>query len=81
MLLEKYNFLHTTLLILVLPGTCMVIGDGVLTPVISGSEQCLRLLATSLTLQSSLLIEKSPECRSYQLLRLCTGYTLCLTFT
>ncbi|KAJ0550311.1 putative potassium transporter [Helianthus annuus] len=36
MFLEKYNFLHTTLLILVLPGTCMVIGDGVLTPVISG---------------------------------------------
>ncbi|MFS8031370.1 putative potassium transporter [Helianthus anomalus] len=36
MLLEKYKFLHTTLLILVLPGTCMVIGDGVLTPVISG---------------------------------------------
>ncbi|MFS7982278.1 putative potassium transporter [Helianthus anomalus] len=53
MLLEKYKFLHTTLLILVLPGTCMVIGDGVLTPVISGSEQCLRILATSLTLQSS----------------------------
>ncbi|KAJ0663339.1 putative potassium transporter [Helianthus annuus] len=37
MLLEKYNFLHTTLLILVLPGTCMVIGDRVLTPVISES--------------------------------------------
>ncbi|KAJ0520415.1 putative potassium transporter [Helianthus annuus] len=37
MLLEKYKFLHTTLLILVLPGTCMVIGDGVLTPVISES--------------------------------------------
>ncbi|MFS7998456.1 putative potassium transporter [Helianthus anomalus] len=52
MLLEKYKFLHTTLLTLVLPGTCMVIGDGVLTPVISGSEQCLRILATSLTLQS-----------------------------
>ncbi|KAJ0772000.1 putative potassium transporter [Helianthus annuus] len=35
MLLEKYKFLHTALLILVLLGTCMVIGDGVLTPVIS----------------------------------------------
>ncbi|KAJ0475767.1 putative potassium transporter [Helianthus annuus] len=34
MFLEKYNFLHTTLLILVIPGTCMVIRDGVLTPVI-----------------------------------------------
>lgn len=36
MLLEKYKGLHTALLILVLLGTCMVIGDGVLTPAISG---------------------------------------------
>ncbi|XP_071734372.1 potassium transporter 2-like [Rutidosis leptorrhynchoides] len=35
MLLEKYKFLHTALLILVLLGTCMVIGDGILTPAIS----------------------------------------------
>ncbi|MFS8013191.1 putative potassium transporter [Helianthus anomalus] len=35
MLLEKYKFLHTALLILVLLGTCMVIGDGLLTPAIS----------------------------------------------
>ncbi|XP_076893514.1 potassium transporter 2-like isoform X2 [Bidens hawaiensis] len=35
MLLEKHKILHTALLILVLLGTCMVIGDGVLTPVIS----------------------------------------------
>ncbi len=35
-LLEKYKALHTALLILVLLGTCMVIGDGVLTPAISG---------------------------------------------
>ncbi|KAI3695791.1 hypothetical protein L1987_78792 [Smallanthus sonchifolius] len=34
-LLEKHKTLHTALLILVLLGTCMVIGDGVLTPVIS----------------------------------------------
>lgn len=34
--LEKYRWLHTALLILVLLGTCMVIGDGVLTPAISG---------------------------------------------
>ncbi|XP_047316171.1 potassium transporter 2-like isoform X2 [Impatiens glandulifera] len=34
-LLEKHKFLHTALLILVLLGTCMVIGDGLLTPVIS----------------------------------------------
>ncbi|KAK1415426.1 hypothetical protein QVD17_31207 [Tagetes erecta] len=35
LLLEKHKTLHTALLILVLLGTCMVIGDGVLTPVIS----------------------------------------------
>ncbi|KVI10022.1 potassium transporter [Cynara cardunculus var. scolymus] len=35
MLLEKYKILHTALLILVLLGTCMVIGDGLLTPAIS----------------------------------------------
>ncbi|KAL3834765.1 hypothetical protein ACJIZ3_009501 [Penstemon smallii] len=35
MVLEKYKFLHTALLILVLLGTCMVIGDGLLTPAIS----------------------------------------------
>ncbi|KAF8402506.1 hypothetical protein HHK36_010591 [Tetracentron sinense] len=35
MLLEKHKALHTALLILVLLGTCMVIGDGLLTPAIS----------------------------------------------
>lgn len=35
MYLEKHKFLHTALLILVLLGTCMVIGDGLLTPAIS----------------------------------------------
>lgn len=34
-LLEKHKTLHTALLLLVLVGTCMVIGDGVLTPAIS----------------------------------------------
>ncbi|XP_047324893.1 potassium transporter 2-like isoform X2 [Impatiens glandulifera] len=34
-LLENHKFLHTALLILVLLGTCMVIGDGLLTPAIS----------------------------------------------
>ncbi|KAI3731190.1 hypothetical protein L1987_62374 [Smallanthus sonchifolius] len=34
-LLEKHKTLHVALLILVLLGTCMVIGDGLLTPVIS----------------------------------------------
>lgn len=36
MYLEKHKGLHTALLILVLLGTCMVIGDGLLTPAISG---------------------------------------------
>ncbi|KAI4372894.1 hypothetical protein MLD38_011075 [Melastoma candidum] len=35
LLLEKHRSLHTALLILVLLGTCMVIGDGLLTPAIS----------------------------------------------
>ncbi|XWS08381.1 hypothetical protein CRYUN_Cryun41cG0074800 [Craigia yunnanensis] len=35
MYLEKHKVLHTALLILVLIGNCMVIGDGVLTPAIS----------------------------------------------
>ncbi|KAJ6697044.1 hypothetical protein OIU85_003409 [Salix viminalis] len=35
MYLEKHRCLHTALLILVLLGTCMVIGDGILTPAIS----------------------------------------------
>ncbi|XP_044461162.1 potassium transporter 2-like isoform X1 [Mangifera indica] len=35
MYLEKHKFLHTALLLLVLLGTCMVIGDGLLTPAIS----------------------------------------------
>ncbi|XP_038891312.1 potassium transporter 2 [Benincasa hispida] len=35
LLLEKHRALHTALLILVLLGTCMVIGDGLLTPAIS----------------------------------------------
>ncbi|XP_059627900.1 potassium transporter 2-like [Cornus florida] len=35
LLLEKHKSFHTALLILVLLGTCMVIGDGLLTPAIS----------------------------------------------
>lgn len=38
MLLEKNKALHTALLIVVLLGTCMVIGDGLLTPAISGKN-------------------------------------------
>jgi KUP system potassium uptake protein len=36
-LLEKHKFLQNGLLIVVLLGTCMVIGDGALTPALSGS--------------------------------------------
>lgn len=38
--LEKNAFRKTSLLILVLVGTCMVIGDGILTPAISGNYVC-----------------------------------------
>lgn len=34
--IEKHKNLHVVLLIVVMLGTCMVIGDGVLTPAISG---------------------------------------------
>jgi len=34
--LEEQKFIKSTILILVLVGTCMVIGDGILTPAISG---------------------------------------------
>ena len=44
MYLEKHKVLHTALLILVLLGTCMVIGDGVLTPAISGKPLSSHLL-------------------------------------
>ncbi|URE30352.1 Potassium transporter [Musa troglodytarum] len=37
-MLERHRVLQKMLLILALIGTCMVIGDGVLTPAISGSE-------------------------------------------
>lgn len=36
--LEKYKNLRIALLVVVMLGTCMVIGDGVLTPAISGSS-------------------------------------------
>lgn len=39
--LEKTALRKTSLLILVLVGTCMVIGDGILTPAISGRYVCL----------------------------------------
>lgn len=47
LLLEKHSALHTALLILVLVGTCMVIGDGLLTPAISGTVLHLLLFPFS----------------------------------
>lgn len=39
--LEKHKNLHVALLVVVMLGTCMVIGDGVLTPAISGNSPCV----------------------------------------
>lgn len=55
--LEKYAFRKNALLILVLVGTCMVIGDGILTPAISGIpylilELCIHLPLYFLSLSS-----------------------------
>lgn len=44
-LLEKHKFLRNGLLLIVLLGTCMVIGDGALTPALSGNA----LILTTLT--------------------------------
>ncbi|RWW08690.1 hypothetical protein GW17_00027851 [Ensete ventricosum] len=53
-LLEKHHALQLMLLILALIGTCMVIGDGILTPAISGCP--LLLISLSITL-SKLITE------------------------
>ena len=39
--LEEHRLVHDVLIIVVLLGTCMVIGDGILTPPISGKWPCL----------------------------------------
>lgn len=54
MYLEKHKVLHTALLILVLLGTCMVIGDGVLTPAISGKPLNSQLLKLAIVFPQSL---------------------------
>lgn len=47
--MEKHKRLHTALLVMVMLGTCMVIGDGVLTPALSGKfpPQCLPFALSS----------------------------------
>lgn len=39
--LEAHSYKKNTILVLVIIGTCMVIGDGILTPAISGSHSTL----------------------------------------
>lgn len=57
-LFEKHPRFHKMLLIFVLLGTCMAIGDGVLTPTISGSGiQCnLSFLLRSISTQGTLIL-------------------------
>jgi K+ transporter len=43
-ILEKHKSLQSALLVVALLGTCMVIGDGVLTPAISGMFSFLEYL-------------------------------------
>ena len=50
--LEKRSSLKTVLLLLVLTGTSMVIGDGILTPAMSGTSMCVVSLAGSQPLNS-----------------------------
>lgn len=45
--LEANAFRKTSLLILVLVGTCMVIGDGILTPAISGNYVWLQVTTSA----------------------------------
>ena len=64
--LEKHRKLRIALLIMVMIGTCMVIGDGVLTPAISGtSAQPSFLSSIGVFLQLEILI---------------TGFLLCFFF-
>jgi hypothetical protein len=57
--LEGQAFIKSTILILVLVGTCMVIGDGILTPAISGmkseSSSCSYLFLVFLSMQAFFL--------------------------
>lgn len=48
--LEKYRVLQNMLLVLALIGTCMVIGDGVLTPAISGTVRASDVVSLSFKL-------------------------------
>ncbi|KAI8032349.1 Potassium transporter 2 [Camellia lanceoleosa] len=65
--LEKHKSLHTALLILVLLGTCMVIGDGLLTPAMS-----------VFTAVSGLELSMSKEHREYAVIPITCIILVCL---
>ncbi|THG21600.1 hypothetical protein TEA_019613 [Camellia sinensis var. sinensis] len=65
--LEKHKSLHTALLILVLLGTCMVIGDGLLTPAMS-----------VFTAVSGLELSMSKEHREYAVIPITCIILICL---
>ena len=62
-LLEKHQNLRTGLLLVVLLGTCMVIGDGILTPSISGTSLHISCVPRNQVISSDL-----------SLLLTCLGY-------
>lgn len=66
-LLEKHKNLHTALLLIVLLGTCMVIGDGLLTPAMS-----------VFTAVSGLELSMSKEHHEYAVLPITCFILLCL---
>jgi KUP system potassium uptake protein len=53
--LERHTFRKNSLLVLVLVGTCMVIGDGILTPAISGFQD---LVPAFLLLFANILLRR-----------------------
>ncbi|XP_024526639.1 potassium transporter 1 isoform X1 [Selaginella moellendorffii] len=54
-LLERHKSLRIALLLVVLLGTCMVIGDGVLTPAISGNKLCFSSFFSTLSVTNGRL--------------------------
>jgi hypothetical protein len=51
--LQKHKNLRTALLLMVMVGTCMVIGDGVLTPALSGRRAAACFIVTSLMIDAA----------------------------
>ncbi|KAG1364350.1 potassium transporter 10 [Cocos nucifera] len=61
-LLEKHQVLQRCLLVLALIGTCMVIGDGVLTPAISGVFSAVSGLELSMSREQHKYVEVPVAC-------------------